>query len=488
MPRTEHLLLAGSTSQGLLPPALAAAMCRALPTGEKRERERNRRDEKFRFRSRFLLNERGSNCFLLFPLSLSLSLSLSLLCSLLCSLLPSFAVESALIDGLADFHLPGDDTENFEASDLAVGALLAAVASTCAPRLALGSELLLRQGASSASASSSSLAPLPTGIPEIDALLRPRAGLPRGGLLTEVYGGPSSGKTQLALAAAATAAASRGRVLWLDACSGGGGGEGGGGRNGGTEWASPFPARRLATLVAAAAGLAPPPLPLPPASPSSSSAPGFSLPAALEAALERVVVVPVSRISEAAAALDLAVVAAGRARQERGGRRGGPSRSPPASSFDLIILDSAASLFGPVLGGGGGGASGSSGAGHAAMVSFVRSLKAAAAALGAAALVTNHERSPSRALLASASRSSASPVPPPNPALGEAWRPQATLRLRLAVPRGDNPLAGGGGAGRGVGGASASARTAQLVKGGAGGAWSAPTRWALPLSGGGGER
>ena len=53
------------------------------------------------------------------------------------------------------------------------------------------------------------------------------------------------------------------------------------------------------------------------------------------------------------------------------------------------------------------------------------------AALGAAALVTNHERSPSRALLASASRSSASPVPPPTPALGEAFRRGIALDAAL---------------------------------------------------------
>ena len=413
------------------------------------------------------------------PLSLSFPLSLSRNNHL--------SVESALIDGLADFHLPGDDSQDGggQASDRAVGALLEAISSTCAPRLTLGSELFLRSSspssASTPTPTSSPLSPLPTGIPEIDALLHLGRGLPRGGLLTEVYGGPSSGKTQLALAAAATTAASGKRVLWLDASSGGAAAE----REGGEDArASPFPGRRLATLVAAAAGIAPLPPPLPPApAASTTAAASLPLPAALEAALERVVVVPVSRISEAAAALDLAVVAAAeegarrrtREQQDQQGQEGFPSCA--SHSFALIVLDSAATLFGPVLGGGGSGASSSSGAGHAAMVSFLRSLKAAASALGAAALVTNHERSPSQ----SPFPSNASAFIPPPPALGESWRPQATLRLRLAAAGGDSSPAGGRGGGSGRGRPSF-LRTAQLVRGGRGGG-AAPTPWSVPLSG-----
>lgn len=55
---------------------------------------------------------------------------------------------------------------------------------------------------------------LPTGLPALDAFLG--GGLPRG-QITEVCGGPSSGKATLALAACLQAIAARGAAAWIDA-------------------------------------------------------------------------------------------------------------------------------------------------------------------------------------------------------------------------------------------------------------------------------
>ncbi len=58
---------------------------------------------------------------------------------------------------------------------------------------------------------------LPTGLPALDAFLG--GGLPRG-QITEVCGGPSSGKATLALAACLRAIAAGGAAAWIDASTG----------------------------------------------------------------------------------------------------------------------------------------------------------------------------------------------------------------------------------------------------------------------------
>ncbi len=58
---------------------------------------------------------------------------------------------------------------------------------------------------------------LPTGLPALDAFLG--GGLPRG-QITEVCGGPSSGKATLALAACLQAIAAGGAAAWIDASAG----------------------------------------------------------------------------------------------------------------------------------------------------------------------------------------------------------------------------------------------------------------------------
>lgn len=250
-----------------------------------------------------------------------------------------------------------------------------------------------------------------TGCATLDTLL---AGGLRRGVLTELCGGSATGKTQLAMLAAAAAAARGASVVYMDS-------------------ANSFSARRVAELLAGLrnGGRAPQP-------PQTAQAADAER-RAESSALNSIALFRVHSAHEAIALLDEVLVATANggaegARAEAGAegsradQASGPSPEADAlSSFfsrlELVVVDSAGALLAPVLGAG-------SGQGHAVMAQVEAAMKRLASSRGGTAvsvLCTNHVVGGGGGADGGDGASGQAQYP----ALGMSWRRAPAVRVRL---------------------------------------------------------
>lgn len=250
-----------------------------------------------------------------------------------------------------------------------------------------------------------------TGCTALDALL---GGGLRRGALTELCGGSATGKTQLAMLAAAAAAARGASVVYVDS-------------------ANSFSARRMAQLLAGVrnGGRAPQPPQTAPAADAERRAES--------SALSSVALFRVHSAHEAIALLDEVLVATSNASAEgtladdgAQGSQEDPNSGPPPeadalSSFfsrlELVVVDSAGALLAPVLGAG-------SGQGHAVMAQMEAAMKRLASCRGStkvSVLCTNHVVGGG----GGAGGGDSAPGQTQNPALGMSWRRAPAVRVRL---------------------------------------------------------